>query len=209
MKTDLRVVKTLWYLSEVNLDVETDNEEHAKAIKWADENPVAYEIVRSRKSRVFGSLGSFYQGWQRGDSSAAYLSRLAAFHALVCESNTEPHCLKSEPQIQSLYVSRGTFALEHFEDEGYRSGMFQQHALWTDGKVYARSCLELDYGKSTLESQIDSFVVWMNKHQGQTTKITIDGLDARVFSEEVKLKSPKVKKESTRTRTARRSRNSL
>lgn len=177
MKTELRVVKTLYYVSESDPNIETTNAGTAKLIDWADEHPEVYRLVQGTKSRVYGREATDYHGWARGPNatSAAILHRIEVF--LDDLQNTVSNRL---PALTSFWKERAEFSLEHQDDSGFTGAVFQQYAIWTDGKEYPRACIPLDYTPKTLEMIVDRFAAWMDPDVGPTTRITADSETVRV-----------------------------
>lgn len=146
MKTRIEtIVKTL-YVSDVT-GFETESEDYARVIEWADVNPHAWRIVAETKSIAWGKGSNAYLGTCRDSSQPwAILMRLALFKRYVVEA--------AEPR-KDIRAENALFALQNYDARGYAGGFFRQH----DGK-YERACLDLDYTRETLESWIDRFVTW-------------------------------------------------
>ena len=150
--------------------IQTTDPDIAEAIAWADQEAQVWHLLLSRRSKAFGIGSCVYIGWaQNSESADALLERLRHFHQLV--KQTENGNGSSVP----ILAWAAKFTFEHFYDQDFASGFFQQH----DAR-YPRNCLTLDYTPKTLEAVVDKFCQWMDRHY-QTTKITLDGETVRVF----------------------------
>jgi len=144
MKRSESTIKVVTYASEVHPEITTTSEPDAAVIAWADNHSVAWKIVLGHRSAPFGKNSVTYVGWaQGGDSPEAVLSRLST---LLQEGRRKP---------PSLWSWRARFTLEHYEDKGFKGGLFHQF----DGD-FNRGCCSLDYTPETLEEVIDQFVAW-------------------------------------------------
>lgn len=210
MLNTLESRKVTVYSSEIRPKIETEDVEMAKVIAWADdEHPIAWDIVMSRKSRAFGIGSCVHVGWaQQGDSSEAVLERLCILRYYATYEPLPPPALPKNKRSQTKVLGRGRiwqqrpiiqhvsalFTLEHFEDPSFTGGFFRQHATWTDGESYSRSCIHLDYTLNTLEKVLDVFASWMDPYYEKTTHITIDNVTKRIFPELKKISKTRVKK---------------
>lgn len=201
MQSTLETRKVMVYTSEVCPRIDTESEELSKVIAWADEHPVAYDVVNSTKSKAFGLGSCVYLGWaQRGDGNDVVLERLRVFREHVEGLRRRPSDSKfrtgeeSRPILQELSAC---FTLIHFDDKGFTSGFFRQHAVWAEnGETYPRDCLQLDYTPDTLEGILDLFQRWMDPFYGRTTHITVDGVTKRIF--------PELKKRNTKKKLVKK-----
>ncbi len=136
--------------------------ENARAVRWADRNPVAWEIVTTDTSRAMGLGAPEYDErvWH-GTDSEAVLARVVRLHELVLEARKRP---------SSLYAWRAVFAMEHFHDPGFTGGLFAQHV---GSKEHFH--LLLDYTPATLAEVIGRFAAW-TYHGSPVTHITIYGV---------------------------------
>jgi hypothetical protein len=177
MKEVIEQIEKRWFVSDVDPAIRTPSEELAEAIAWADANPVAYEIVRSGRSKAFGKDSSFYPGYQRGPDVEALVGRLFRFYRVLTD--------RSEQKVaRGLQTWSARFTFAHFKERRLTGGFFQQYARWTDGKEYSRDCWTLDYTRETLEHVIDRFWEWADggEHRYEnTTRITVDDEDVRRF----------------------------
>ncbi len=131
------------YTSSVRPDVSSTSQYGREAIAWADANPVAWKIVTGHKSAAFGKNASTYIGWsQGGDSSSAVIERVATLRRAALERD-------------SIWSWRARFTLRHYEDRGFKGGLFDQF----DGQ-FKRNCITLDYTPRTLHAVIDRFMSW-------------------------------------------------
>jgi len=150
------------YPSDLHPDIETENTNLAKVIRWADANPHVWKIVSNNKSKAFGRNSCVYIGWAQGKTSPeAVLERVNHFHELV-------NC--NEPHISPSHFThwRAQFTFEHYRDKGFTGGFFQQH-----DEKYPRNCMSLDYTPETLEEIIDRFLKWCGGNY-KTQSITVD-----------------------------------
>ena len=175
MKTQEQTIVQRTFRSDVRPEIATTNPELADVIAWADDHPVAWEIVTKTRSKAFGIGSCVYIGWaQRSNAPEAVLERLRHFKELVDGGGC---CMRNREGDDSIFVWRARFTLEHYRDKGFRGGFFQQH----DAR-YPRSCLTLDYSPETLEEVLDKFCAWMDRCY-DTTRITVDGKTVRTFEE--------------------------
>ena len=183
MKSVQRIVKTTMYVSEMSPDLETSNKQLGQVLAWADDNPSAYEVVTTGKSRAFGRGAARHIGWaQKSDSVEAIIERLNTLHSALAIT---------ERPGQAFCRWQANFALERVNEVGFTGGLFQQHSLWSDGKVYARDCKYVDYTPETLEDALDRFMVWMsNTFRKETVRITVEGVTKRTLREVVEAELP-------------------
>ena len=169
MKIHEQTVVRQTFQSEVQPDVTTNDPALAAVITWADENPVAWEIVMHKKSKAFGVGSSVYIGWaQRTLAPEAVLERLRTLKDLLEESSN------GHPR-NSIFRWRARFTIEHYRDKGFKGAFFQQH-----DERYPRSCLSLDYTPQTLQEVIDHFCDWMDPYY-HVARITANGVTVRDF----------------------------
>lgn len=141
----------------------------ALPIKWADDNPSVWKIVRGTRSKAFGRNSCVYIGWaQNTNAPEAVLFRVDHFHSLFFGA--------PEARARGIFLWRAAFTLEHYEDPGFKGGFFQQ---WD--KDYPRGCLSLDYTPETLPEVLEHFKASVG---GETVRITIDGETVRTYGEE-------------------------
>lgn len=169
MKIHEQTVVRRTFQSEVRSDVATHDPDLAKVITWADEHPLAWEIVTRKRSKAFGIGSSVYIGWaQRSLAPEAILERLRTLMDLLGEpSNGFPR--------NSIFRWRAKFTMEHYREKGFTGAFFQQH-----DERYPRSCLVLDYTPETLEEVVDHFCNWMDPYY-RVARITADGTTVRDF----------------------------
>ncbi len=135
--------------------------ENARAVRWADRNPVAWEIVTTERSRAMGLGASEYdEGVRRSTDSEAVLARVVRLHELVLETRKRPN---------SLYAWRAAFAMEHFHDSGFTGGLFVQHV----GRKEHFHLL-LDFTPETRAEVVARFSAW-TYHGSPVTHVTLDG----------------------------------
>ena len=175
MKTQERTIVQRTFQSDLRPEIVTTDPYLAEVIAWADEHPVAWEIVTRTRSKAFGVGSCVYIGWaQRSNAPEAVLERLRHFRELVDGGD---YCMRIREGDDSIFVWRARFTLEHYRDKGFRGGIFQQH----DAR-YPRSCLTLDHTPETLEEVLDKFCAWMDRCYS-TSRITVDGKTVRTFKE--------------------------
>lgn len=186
MKFSVRAVTVETFISEIHPEFTSEHSSDAEVLAWADANPVAWGIVTSSKSKVFGVGSSDYLGcYQTSKTPSAVLHRLHAFRNFVLALDPL-YAIREAGGADNIFEWRARFTLAHFEKKGFTGGLFQQHATWTDKKSYPRACLRLDYTPETLEEVLDRFCVWMHagyRHEN-TTHVTIDGREVRRFPSE-------------------------
>jgi len=159
------------YRSDLHPEIETEDTNLAKVIRWADANPHVWKIVTTNKSKAYGRNSCNYIGWAQGKTTPeAILERARHFHDLVL--GHEPHIGPSH-----IFVWRAQFTFEHFRDKNFTSGFFQQN----DGK-YSRNCMTLDYTPETLEEVIDRFLKWCGGSY-KTEYVTVDKKVVRQIGE--------------------------
>ena len=135
--------------------------EGARAVRWADRNPVAWEIVTTERSRAVGLGAPEYDERERlSTDSEAVLARVIRLHGLV---------LEARQRRNSLYAWRATFAMEHFHDPGFTGGLFAQ-------QIHRKEHfhLLLDYTPQTLVEVIMRFAAW-TYHGSPVTHVTLNG----------------------------------
>ena len=175
MKTFEQTITTTMYQSEVLVQVQTTNPTLAPIIQWADEHPVVWQVVTTKRSKAFGLgsnqyLGSIQSSIEPGD----ILERVKHIHDIV-------ECKQPCYTADSIFVWRAKFTLAHYNDKKFTGGFFQQHDA-----QYPRSCLTLDYTPETYEEVLDRFCAWMDASH-DTHHVTINGKTVRTFPrEEVK-----------------------
>lgn len=157
------------FISEKRPDVCTACPGFEPVIQWADDNRVVWHIVTGRRSKAFGLGSCVYIGWaQRSMAPDAILERLRHFKELV-DGNSPWH------NADSIFRWRARFTLEHYQENGFRGGFFQQHDA-----QYPRSWLTLDYTRQTLEVVLDKFCAWMGRSYA-TQSVTLDRKTVRRF----------------------------
>jgi hypothetical protein len=159
MKSTEIIIRKTIYSSEVRPDVTTEDPEMVKVVEWADANPTAWSIVAGTKSVPFGRKSSVYVGCKRDILPLSVLDRVATF-----KKEIEDY----EERVERLRTWRARFTLEHYEDNGFKGGLFQQF----DGK-YLRGCAALDYTPETVDEVIDRFIEWCGSTY-QTHDVWID-----------------------------------
>lgn len=170
MKTNQEVIEGKMYQSEELPNLQTTDPKAGEAMEWADKHPQVWHLLVSRRSKAFGVNSSVYIGWaQQNVSPEALLERARHFHSLVIQAERIPE--RNLPML--AWAAKFTF--EHFYDENFGSGFFQQHDA-----AYPRSCLTLDYTGQTFEAVLDKFCQWMDCYN-QTAKVTLDGKTVRTF----------------------------
>jgi len=169
MKIQKQTIIQRTFISEVKPEIYTTCSEFEKVIKWADENPVVWDIVTSKRSKAFGRGSCVYIGSaQNNMTSDAILERCRYFKELTDRKS-------SYYTDDSIFIWRARFTLKHYKEKGFRGGFFQQHDA-----QYPRNCLTLDYTPETLEKVLDKFCEWID-HTYEKQRITIDGKTVRVF----------------------------
>lgn len=170
MKNNQETIEKKMYQSEELPNLQTTDPRIGAVIKWADKHPQVWHLLVSRRSKAFGANSSVYIGWaQRNESPEALLERARRFHSLV--TRAERNSAHNVP----ILAWAAKFTFEHFYDEDFASGFFQQHDA-----MYPRSCLALDYTEETREAVLDKFCQWMDR-QFQTVEVTLDGNIVRTF----------------------------
>lgn len=159
------IIRRPLVLSDWNPLVQTNRPDFAPAFEWADdEEPVAWKIVTNTKSKAFGKGSSVY-GPATTNAPEDIAMRISIFHEFAVE----------KAEDSSLWAWAARFTLAHYEKSGFTGGYFQQHARWTDGKVYARNATTLDFTKTTKKIVLAHFYGWAKTNFENTTRITIDG----------------------------------
>lgn len=163
MKRIEEVRPVVMFKSDVLPDVVTQDEGEAQIVAWADAHPIVWRIVTETKSRVFGRNATTYHGYQRGVGGRLALARVRVFreHLETCGP---------------FWQWRARFALEHYNDKGYRGGHFEQ---W-DG-TYTRGGAIVDYTPRLLDEAIDRFMAWCDAGPCKfpTVEVRVDGKAAR------------------------------
>lgn len=144
LKVEVETKVRRWYVSRVVPGVRTEDEDLAKVIRWADENPHVWQIVRGNKSVAFGASSSFYMGYERGPGTDRVLARAARFYYDL-----------DAAVANEFHRWRVGFTFDHYRDPGFTGGIFWQH----DGS-YPRGCACLDYTPATLGEVVDRFFAW-------------------------------------------------
>jgi hypothetical protein len=141
--------------------------DNARAVRWADWNPVAWEIVTTGVSRAMG-LGApeYDERIRHGTDCEAVLARVARLHELVQEARRRP---------SSLFAWRAAFAMEHFHDPRFTGGLFAQHV----GRKEHFHLL-MDYTPETRGEVIERFAQW-TYHGSPVTHVTIDGMTVHQY----------------------------
>ena len=159
-------VEVFTYISTVEPGLQTEDESLAKALEWADANPVAYRIVTQKKSAVFGRDSSEYGGLHRdGADPDSVLRRI-------------DH-LRLETLKDGIFGWRARFTVEHYLARGFHGDLFR---LW-DGERY-RNSLFLDYTGATIESVLDQFAAWCDSFY-KKVEIHVGDRVGRRFTEAV------------------------
>ena len=170
--TSERVLVTTFH-SERMPEITTQDRDCAEIIRWADEHPEAWLIVTGRKSVVYGLQGKAFFGSDRGEAVDSTLRRVK-----ILQEHLEGH-------ESSLDRWRAEFVMKHHQHPKYTGKLFQQHAVWTDGKEYPRLCQYMDFVPDLLKAVTDRFVDWLEELQYlNMTRITVDGENIRVFDED-------------------------
>lgn len=170
MKNEIRIIRKLVYISEVVSEVESERESDAATLAWADEHPDSYKLVMGTASRVYGRNSPYQLGLYHGSSTPE-----AVIHRL--------ERLRDDVESMNLFFRRrAMFSFDHARDPKLTGGLFCQHAVYTDGKEYGRSCTYLDYTPSTRDEVIERFMTWMETGLGPTVRITVDDDTVRTFS---------------------------
>ena len=152
------------YRSEKYPEIYSKNEKDGEMIKWLDENPVAYFIVTETKSKAFGKNSPFYADWaQNNNSNWAIIEKLTSLK----------NYLKTEKWIVDTWKNEDTrnyqakFTLEHYNDEGFTGGFFQQ---WTGEKAWSGTTF--DYTPELFNEVLREFRKWIS-YDHKTTRITV------------------------------------
>lgn len=169
MKIHEQTVVRRTFQSEVQADVSTNDPDLAEVIAWADQHPVAWEIVTRKRSKAFGVGSCVYIGWaQRSMAPEAILQRLRTFMDLLSEGpNGHPR--------NSIFRWRARFTFEHYREKGFTGAFFQQH-----DERYPRSCMMMDYTPEAIEEVIDRFCSWMDPYY-HVARITVGERTVREF----------------------------
>jgi len=169
MKTIEETTTTVVYRSEVLHGVHTRLAALAPTIAWTDDHPVVWRIVTGRKSKAFGLGSCVYIGWaQRSMEPDAILERARHMHELI-------ECRQPYYTLDSIFVWRAGFAIQHYQNKGFTGGFFQQHDA-----NYPRSCLTLDYTPESFHEVLDRFCAWMDPCY-ETRRVTVNGQTVRTF----------------------------
>lgn len=169
MRNEVRTIRKLVFISEVNPEVESEHQGDSVTLEWADEHPDSYKLVMGTASRVYGRHNTAQLGCYQGSTSSE-----AVIHRL--------ERLRDDIESMSLFFRRrAMFSLDHARDPKLTGGLFHQHAIYTDGKEYGRACTYLDYTPVTRDEVIEHFMTWMVTNLGPTSRITIDDVTVRTF----------------------------
>ena len=88
MKAETRITRRRVFRSETRPDIESGYRGDEAVLIWADEHPVVWDVVTTRRSKAFGLGSCEYIGWaQRSKEPDAVLERTRHVHELV----TSPH----------------------------------------------------------------------------------------------------------------------
>ena len=183
MKSVLETRRVMIYRSEIRPEIQTEDAELGEVIAWADDHPVVYDVVTTRKSKAYGRGALDHIGWaQESMETDAILARLslARRHALAAY----------DAPTGSIKPWRARFVIQHFGESGYTGGLLQQYARHIDGKEYRRFCETLDYTPKLLEEVVERFIHWFETSPAayeHTTRVTLDGKDIRTFDPPVPL----------------------
>jgi len=165
MRSETHQITVVTYYSEVKPDVYTDRIDIADVIAWADEHPVAWDIVTRKRSRVFGVGSCEYIGWaQDSMHPGPILQRLIHFYDLLHKPETD------------IFHWRAHFTFEHYRDKGFKGGFFQQH-----DERSPRGCLSLDYTPELREEVINKFLEGCCNNYYYTKRVTIDDETVKEF----------------------------
>lgn len=168
MRLTTELIRRPLVISDWNPLVQTNRQDFAPAFEWADdEAPLAWKIVTTTKSRAFGKDSSIY-GPSTTNDVADIAMRISIFHEFAA--------VKAE--ADSIWAWAARFTLAHFEKKGFTGGFFQQHARWTDKKIYARSATTLDFTPATRKVVLQHFYDWAKTTFDHTSYVTIDGVHA-------------------------------
>lgn len=149
MKTKEVTVTTTWYVSEVHPEFETNRPEYVDAIRWADANPVAWEIVLGKKSKVYGIDGDEYFGSDRGTGGGTAIARVHSFWRAIHRSQN-----RMEDGFD-FFQWRAQFTLDHYKEKGFKTVHLKQ---WDGG--YFRNTAKLGYTPKRAKEVIDAFERW-------------------------------------------------
>lgn len=202
-------VEVVTYSSEVDSNISTSSEGFAEIIEWADalharEGSNAYALVKDKKSAIFGHDGSDYLAYMRKRKDVEgvlervmWLRQQLEVASLPQQVTLGSFGTKLEHAIgpedgRSFWRDRARFSLENFKKKGFRTGTFQQFAIWTDGKEYARAILDYDLTPETKDEILERFCGWMNASYAypNTSRVTLDGKDVRIFEHDLAGKVP-------------------
>ena len=157
------------FTSEKRPEIFTTCPDFEQVIQWADDRPIVWDITTSTRSQAFGRGACVYIGWaQSSMAPGAILERLRHFKELVDGNSPWDNA-------DSIFRWRARFTLEHYQEDGFGGGFFQQHDA-----QYPRSCLTLDYTRQTLEVVLDRFCAWMGRSYA-TQSVTLDRKTVRRF----------------------------
>ena len=155
------------------------SEQEKRAVRWADRNPVAWQIVTTDRSALGVGSTEYPDRIRHSNESTAIRDRVVRLHELVQESRRWG--------CTSLLAWRATFAMAHFLEPGFASGLFQQFSGRTE-----RFRLWMDHTPDTLDTVTDRFCRWQY-HGWAVTHVTLDGKTVRSFPSPSK---PRVRKEN-------------
>ncbi|MCD6163013.1 MAG: hypothetical protein J7K40_11460 [candidate division Zixibacteria bacterium] len=154
------------YRSEAHPDIMTTKAALAPVIEFIDANPLVVEIVNGEQSAAFGVGSCEYIGWaQNSTAPAAVIEKVRTLMNL-----TDRYC--QGYRLGTIWNFKGQFTFEHYRDEGFTGGFFQQH-----DKNYPRLCTSMDYTPVTLPEVVKAFADWCDGSAFITERITIDGAD--------------------------------
>jgi len=177
VKTVDETIVKRFFQSDIKADIRTESRVFAPVIAWADEHPVVWKIVTSRRSKTFGVGSCEFSGWaQRSAESDTILERVRHIHDVVCA--TRP-CDALDP----VFAWRAKFTLEHYEEKGFTGGFFQQYDA-----NYPRNCMMLDYTPETFKAVLDRFCCWMDSSY-KTTHVTVNGKIVRTFGDSLSVET--------------------
>ena len=162
METNTKTIEITEYRSSAYPAYHSSDKADAAAIEFIDNNPVVMEIVTGDKSKAFGAGSCVYIGWaQHNNSVAAVLTKVKTLMRILSGVN-------AGEREGTIWNWRAHFTLDHYSDEGFTSGFFQQHDR------FPRGCLSLDYTSAALPEVVKRFSDWCD-NAFNTQKITIDG----------------------------------
>ena len=162
METKTETIEIKEYRSSAHPEIRSSDRADVEAIEFIDNNPVVIDIVTGDKSKAFGAGSSVYIGWaQHNNSAGAILTKVKTLMRYLSGEFIGAH-------EGTIWNWRAHFTLDHYNDEGFTGGFFQQH------DKHPRSCLSLDYTPETLPEVVERFSEWCD-NVFTTERITIDG----------------------------------